>query len=501
MGTLPYSSRARIIPDLPLIVLAGSGSALALFFGMALGGKWSLVILLCLAFMAGIMVIPRREEFLLALTVLLLPIGLDFHPLYFADLSRSTPIYGFKLVAIDLPFFLLLGAWLFRLVTGRQAGPRLYPRITIPFLLIFSLSWAGMARSSMPEVYLFSSLWLTAKHGLFFLYAANNLRERKKIVLVLVLLLASGVIQSLLGLAQHLSGGTLGLEIFGEAEKSYFVMKTGRETVSRVAGTLGHPNKLAVYLGMLLQVNIALFFAPLKQRQRVLLTLSFLLMSATMLLTYSRGGWLGSTLAATLTLYWCLARTTRRRILSAICMAIFVLWACAATIGLVSSVRSRLFTSDYGTAMTRVPLAQVALKMIQDNPWLGVGLTNYTLIFHRYDTTAEAITYTFPAPVHNEFLLIGAEQGLPALVLFLGLFVVILHLLVRTATKRGDPLIPFVAIGFFGAWIGWIIHHLFEYQYSFLLPELWLLFGLIQAMHDQMQRLPPPTAALKPCPA
>ena len=118
--------------------------------------------------------------------------------------------------------------------------------------------------------------------------------------------------------------------------------------------------------------------------------------------------------------------------------------------GLITPLRQRLFLEDYGAARTRIPLTEVALNIIGHHPWLGIGLGNYTMAAPDYDTTPEGISYEFPRPVHNEFLLIAAEQGLPALGLFLVILLYIVIQLFRLSQSRTDPILPYLAIGLLG---------------------------------------------------
>jgi O-antigen ligase len=152
---------------------------------------------------------------------------------------------------------------------------------------------------------------------------------------------------------------------------------------------------------------------------------------------------------------------------------------------LFDSVRKRLFEEDYGTAQTRIPMGITALNIIRHHPWLGIGFTNYVLVAPRYDISAEGISYHFPRPVHNEFLLIAAELGIPALLLFLTILLVIFRYLLSLGRAKDDPVLPYLAVGFFGGWVGWCLHHQFEYLYSFLVLPVWVYyFGFIQALRD-----------------
>jgi O-antigen ligase len=149
---------------------------------------------------------------------------------------------------------------------------------------------------------------------------------------------------------------------------------------------------------------------------------------------------------------------------------------------LITPLRHRLFLEDYGAARARVPMTMVALNIIGHHPWLGAGLGNYTFAAPDYDISREGISYDFPRPVHNEFLLIAAEQGLPVLVLFLGILLYIFGQLLRLSRSRDDPIIPYVAIGLFGTYFAWCVFRLTDYNYVLLGDPFWLLAGLSLAL-------------------
>ncbi|OYY92761.1 MAG: hypothetical protein B7Y41_14370 [Hydrogenophilales bacterium 28-61-23] len=64
-------------------------------------------------------------------------------------------------------------------------------------------------------------------------------------------------------------------------------------------------------------------------------------------------------------------------------------------------------------------LMQAALAMALDHPWLGIGLGGFRLLYPRYRHLAEDDTPGFW--VHNDFLQLWVEAGLPMLLLFLSL--------------------------------------------------------------------------------
>lgn len=181
-------------------------------------------------------------------------------------------------------------------------------------------------------------------------------------------------------------------------------------------------------------------------------------------------------------LYLCFFRWIRHRGLSFLISLALLIIFFIVSVGLITPLRQRLFLEDYGAARVRIPLAEVALNIIGHHPWLGIGLGNYTMAAPDYDTTPEGISYEFPRPVHNEFLLIAAEQGLPVLSLFLVILFYVVIQLFRLSQSRTDPILPYLAIGLLGTILAWSISRQLDYNYVLLGDPFWLLVGLSLAM-------------------
>ncbi len=490
---------------------------IALLFGLPTGGfmmyaaaqtpKWFFFLFFSLFAGAFFVIIPVREKFLIYLTIVLMTVSLDFHPIFLDSASTPWPISGWRISLFEITFFVLLLIWMIRLVLKRLYPIHFFPLISVPFGLLWILSMVGSMRADLPLIIKFCAAWLVAESWLIFLYFANQLRNRRLLMAVVTAILLSGALQSLLGLGQYLSGGTLGLGFFGEA-KTFMEMRAGDFLVSRVSGTFGHPNNLAGYLSMILQLNLALLFAPLRRRLKVGLFILLVLMAVALVLSLSRGGWLAFVLGGLATIFLCLYRRSRNKALSLILALILAITFLMATVVLVEPLKRRLLEEDYGAARTRLPLTLVALNVIRHRPWLGVGLTNYVAAAPSYDITREAITFEFPRPVHNEFLLIGAELGLPALVLFLFILVVLWRQLFRASQSPEKTPLPYVALGLFGAFVAWMGFRLTDYHYVLLADPFWVYAGLAQALAStlapELVKSAAPTLALSQdgaCPA
>jgi len=83
------------------------------------------------------------------------------------------------------------------------------------------------------------------------------------------------------------------------------------------------------------------------------------------------------------------------------------------------SVAMRLADTLQGGDPPRLMLLQSAWLMIQDHPWLGTGLGTFRLLYPRYRYADES--GTAGGWVHNDYLQVWQEAGLPMLLLMLGL--------------------------------------------------------------------------------
>ncbi|MFH0726588.1 MAG: O-antigen ligase family protein [Pseudomonadota bacterium] len=478
----PASRNLRL--DTGIVLLVGLAIGISLAVAVYLPTKWMVFILFMIVVMAFFCIVRQREKLLLYLSVALTSVFLSFHPIFLEPAAFSWPVSGFRISIFEVAFFCLMISWLIRLATDIRLKVRLFPWVSIPFLLIWCLSLAGLNHVSMPGIVKFSNLWLIFESWLIFIFFANNIRDRRTVFNIVAVLLLTGVVQSILGLAQYASGGSLGLQIFGESKSYnvYSLMMAGTEVISRVSGTFGHPNSLAGYLVMLVLINLALFWAPISGIARLALWPTLLLMSTALILTFSRGGWLALGFGGMLTFYFCFLRWIKHRPLSFLLSLALLVVFFITSVGLITPLRQRLFLEDYGAAQSRIPMTQVALNIIDHHPWLGIGLGNYTFAAPGYDNSSIGISYEFPRPVHNEFLLIAAEQGLPALGLFLVILLSVVIQLFRLSQSRTDPILPYVAIGLLGTFLAWSIFRLMDYNYVLLGDPFWLLVGLSLAI-------------------
>ncbi len=443
--------------------------------------KWQIFLLLAYAAGLVFLAIPTKRLLTLGILFFLMPVNLNFHPIYELPVIFR-PVSGLVISIRDLPFFVLFIFWLvdYHLHTKKI---RIFNAVTA--LLSLAICWVtlSMLVSDLSKSIAVFQLLQMLKCLAAVIVLPHFLKTRKAILLIVAILMLSVGIQAVIGGLQFVSGSTLGLGIFGEGEQGFRQMRAGAGFVNRVGGTIGSNNKLAVFLGMLLPIGIGTLFARINLRFKLICVLPFIFAGMALdMLTFSRGGWVSLFIGSLIVMYGSIYKLTRRIVLPFIAAVLVVSFLAVTAISFSESVRMRLFGNDYGSAYTRVPQAMVALRMIQDDPLFGKGLGNFVPSAFKFDNTRYGITYRFPMPMHNEMLLIASESGLPALLLFLAIFVFLLYRLLAMALRSQDPLLPFIALGLAGSFVTWFLHNMIEFTFVFMSINFWSLAALALAI-------------------
>ena len=199
----------------------------------------------------------------------------------------------------------------------------------------------------------------------------------------------------------------------------------------RVYGTLPHPNLLG---GWIVVYLIGPFWLFLRNKNvsgwfAVLFSLGLMLL----VLTFSRGAWIGLAVAGLVILL-------KRRLLD---RKRLILLSLAGIIGLVAilSLTRPLIVTRLGatsapteaySVITRLALIDYAVEIIQEQPWLGVGAGGFMLALERITAPGLPIE-----PVHNLALLVISDLGLGGALMLIGLAIVILIGIRHARTPAG----------------------------------------------------------------
>ena len=246
---------------------------------------------------------------------------------------------------------------------------------------------------------------LTVLFVLFSLVLLNSVRSYRQLDGFILVLVAFGVLVSAYGIYQYLFGIS-GAEAWIDSDMFSSIS-------TRVYSTLGNPNVLSEYLLLIIPFAFALCFAERRLWKKFVLLCAAGIMCLCMLLTFSRGGWLGLIFAAAVFLIVLDGR--------------FVFLGIPAIIALYfllpETVISR-FTSigNLGDSSTsyRVSIWYGTISMLKDY-WIcgiGPGTEAFNLVYPIYSYSAAMAQHA-----HNLFLQIMCDAGICGLGAFIAIIV------------------------------------------------------------------------------
>jgi len=128
----------------------------------------------------------------------------------------------------------------------------------------------------------------------------------------------------------------------------------------------------------------------------------------------------------------------------------------------------------------RILLLKSAWSMIQDHPWLGTGLGSFRDIYPRYRLFAESTTGG--GWVHNDYLQLWVEAGLPMLLLLLGIAAWVAWTAWRTLRDGREDALE--RMGYLAAIAAVMIHALVNFLLYFTLVTLMLGLYLARTGHQ-----------------
>lgn len=262
--------------------------------------------------------------------------------------------------------------------------------------------------------------WLELTKALIIYFIARDLLKKPAVFKKSLFIIFSWVFfEGLFSLGQYIFKGALGRYIEeGVVDIAFGKITSESHFLFRSFGTFVAPNRLAAFLSLSLIIISLSFFKPSLIKNSLFTLLSFIFGIIGLVLSFSRTSWFAFTfffLIAILILTKKGYKLTKEAKKVAFVVLAFLL---ALSPFLALRIESLLTAfSYYGSGSVRWKLIKEALHLISLKPFLGVGLNHFTWGVVKWPLTD--IRYIFLQPVHNVYLLLAAEAGLPALLLFL----------------------------------------------------------------------------------
>lgn len=355
---------------------------------------------------------------------------------------------------------LAVGLWLLAAIIAGACGA--YPQLSLGFPL-----WL-QDFTTLPVLLIGVALYVGVK---------DALRELKDIEGAAFVMALVGGVEALIGLFDHF--GHLGLHPKFSGE--------------RLLGTLGNPMFAGTFFAMLIPLAICLAFSSPRRSRQILLLASAALMAFALLLTSTRGAWLG--LAVTLVLLALLAlwrmRVERKAVSPAVLAGAGALLALVLASGLLlPQVRQRfanIFNAKDGTVQTRLVYMTSAWNMFRARPLTGWGPGVMRAVSPQFRLSSMAQENGIPlnrgysaSLPHNLPLQVAAEMGIIGLLPFVLLIILLVYAGLRLVAAPAAP--GWLAIGLLGMLAANLLCNLAAFDNSATLGYFWVGLGLLAAL-------------------
>jgi O-antigen ligase len=361
------------------------------------------------------------------------------------DLSPTEPLFAVFLVSWGLRSALSHGV---RLPSGRYIAP-----VAALLLLVMASALTSTKLTlTLKEAIKWLEILLVAS------FVSVYFRQVKTILVLLGVLFVAASAEAMYGMYQFVTG----------TGPAYFAIGP----FIRAFGHFGQPNPFAGYLASVLPLALVMIFVGPSRRYRAFAFVCAGIIGTAILMSLSRGAWLGLVVALmVMLLSW---RPSAARVLALFAAVGVVLAILGATnlmppilaerLGPVAEyfgvfdVRDVRPTPENFALIERLAHWQAGWEMFLDNPILGVGAGNYPV---RY------IDYSLPGwpdslgHAHNFYLNMAAEAGLAASLALVWVLVSIMAT-ARAAFRKSVGFSRGLALGLLGATVVFAVHSFFD---------------------------------------
>jgi putative inorganic carbon (hco3(-)) transporter len=433
--------------------------------------KWAVFSFLGILFPFVLAILKDARRFILGMMVFSIPLNADYH-----FVLHPSP-GGANGVTLGLTEVLLFALIIHTLINSVKDDPKyklkLFPALSVPTLAIIVVSMVSLIAATDFRWAMFDILNFV-KMFLFFLFLANNIRDKQDVSLVVRVMFLGLAIQSIIiGLQSH--DITLNLHRLGLGEPIEILsFEMDSSDIARPGGTIGHCNHLARYLGLVLPMAIILSFTERSKGMKYFASVAAAIGIVGLVYTLTRSSWMGLVLSVMVMLPLMMSqRLINMRILGKLVLAVVLATIILFAMG--DMIYDRIVSNDSGSAYTRWTTAKVAFKIIADHPFIGVGINNYGTKLKDYWISEDR--FTRKAAVHNTYLLIASEIGLIGFGAYMW-FLVAFYLRTRKAIAGGSKYYTSIAIGVMGGLAAFALTALSDKSYKESYPVLLLFWGL-----------------------
>ena len=398
------------------------------------------------------------------------PLSITRYALYvlliFTPLARGS-VQGWAVTTIQIVTLLALTAFLVeKCLTGTWEWiktPLDLPLLILLILVILSAVFSQHRPSSLWAAVMFIT------YVVIYYLVIHTVRTRARFKYLVFLIIGVAVFLSVFGLFKK----------FGINPFPWWDYGDLKQVPDYLFSTYGHYNHLAGYMEMALPLTLGLFLLDYRRGKLFTLCYVALLLLAALILSLSRGGWVG---ALTGLIFMAIILLTNRyftgkKLITALAGAFIV----AVIVVLASTpVVERINTLDQKTEITsfksRVNAWGGVVEMIDEYPLLGAGPGTFATVFTQYQPPGLSSRFTM---AHNDYLHFIAELGLPLIAIMLWMIVALYR---KGFKKMQNPsrLVRGVTIGALSGVTAILVHSIGDFNLH--IPADALLFTVLAAL-------------------
>jgi O-antigen ligase len=317
----------------------------------------------------------------------------------------------------------------------------------------------------------------------FSLLIPQLVTEKKQLKIVIWLVIISAFIVGVFGIFQFL-GDIIGLPQSITGLRHLYT----KEVLGfpRIQSTALEPLYFANYLLIPLGLLCALFLGKNKSIRNSYLFVLIILLGLNLVLTVSRGGYLGfAVVLAVLGIYYFRRIFTSKKILILLISALAIAFIAVKLLGFGDAVNLEVFRGHvvnafYGAAYSeRVETLQIAMRGFSDHPWIGVGVGGF-------GPYASVHPYVEPGDgwniVNNEPVELLSEVGILGLLSFTIMFVVVLMRSIKVIKIAKDAYLKTLMIGLLAVFVG--IFTQYQTFSTLYIMHVWFVIGMMVAVQN-----------------
>lgn len=377
----------------------------------------------------------------------------------------------FSKALIEIAATFMILAWLTKKVLTRE---RFFTYLNIPIAIYILSVFVSVVLSVNFSLSFRNFFSKTMEYILLYSIVAEFVYDKRKLKNIIIVMLISAAMISFDCVFQYFF--------------KFDLLRFRDLEAGRITGSFQMPGDLAGYLGPVFCVFLSLSFLSLKRGVKYLLRLESVLLLSILIATLARGAWVG--LAAAICF---LGMFENKKILyigviSSLILSIALSHVMDMPVNILERLKS-IFTFSNASSLDRRVIWQAALRMIQDKPFFGHGLSTFMGIFPKYGKDYFYLKQGIIPYAHNCYLQIAAETGIVGLLSFLGIIGTFLIHTVASLRNMKDRFSHAVLAGISAGIIVTLVHSLVDTNlYSLQLSVLfWVMLGVNAGIQSNLK--------------